>query len=151
MNRQEGTSVIPADIDGLPALGFARAPTADEQKPVLTEHCMRAGEVLSHIGDKWGVMIVMLLQGGPRRFNALKGMIGGVSQRMLSRTLRRLERDGLVTRTVFDFVPPRVEYELTPLGQSMCRPLAVLSRWVFDNLDAIDTARQAFDRREEKR
>lgn len=121
-------------------------PLLDRHQPVMTSECIRAGDVLSLIGDKWGVMTLMLLQGGPLRFNALKALIGGVSQRMLSRTLRRLERDGLVTRTVYDFVPPRVEYALTSLGHSMCSPLTSLSRWVFENLDAIESARQTFDR-----
>ena len=81
--------------------------------------CAAVSGVLSRIGDKWSVLIVMLLSDGPKRFNQLRRMIGGVSQRMLTLTLRGLERDGLVTRTVFPTIPPRVDYELTPLGHSL--------------------------------
>jgi len=89
----------------------------------------------------------MLLRDRPRRFNELKKLIGGISQRMLTRTLRGLERDGLVTRTVFPTVPPRVDYELTPLGRSMQTPVEALGNWAFANLAAIEQARLEFDRR----
>ena len=88
----------------------------------------------------------MLLKDGPRRFNELKRLIGGVSQRMLTLTLRGLERDGLVTRTIHPTVPPRVDYELTALGQSMREPVEALGSWAFANLDAIEQARAKFDR-----
>jgi DNA-binding HxlR family transcriptional regulator len=102
--------------------------------------------VLSRVGDKWSVLVVMLLGDGPLRFNELKRLIGGVSQRMLTRTLRGLERDGLVLRTLTPSVPPRVDYALTPLGQSLRGPVEALGRWAFEHGQAIDAARQAFDR-----
>ncbi len=113
----------------------------------LAHECGRVSEVLSRIGDKWSVLVVMLLSDGPRRFNELKKMIGAISQRMLTLTLRGLERDGLVTRTVFPTVPPRVDYALTSLGRSIRPPVEALGAWAFANLDAIEKARQEFDRR----
>lgn len=113
----------------------------------IARQCSRVSEVLARIGDKWSVLIVMLLRDRPRRFNELKKMIGGISQRMLTLTLRGLERDGLVTRTVFPTVPPRVDYELTPLGRSMQTPVEALGNWAFANLAAIEQARLEFDRR----
>ncbi|HET6157554.1 MAG TPA: helix-turn-helix domain-containing protein [Dongiaceae bacterium] len=82
----------------------------------LSENCQAVSEVLSRVGDKWTVLVVKILGNGPMRFNELKRTIDGISQRMLTLTLRALERDGLVTRTVFPSVPPRVEYELPPSG-----------------------------------
>ena len=116
----------------------------------LPKDCGRVGEVLSRIGDKWSVMTVMLLRNGPRRFNELKRDIGGVSQRMLTLTLRGLERDGLVTRTVFPTVPPRVDYELTPLGHSLRAPTEALGNWVFANIATIEKARRDFDAQQAK-
>lgn len=110
-----------------------------------TPDCRRASEVLSRVGDKWSVLVVMQLASGPTRFNELKRLIGGISQRMLTLTLRGLERDGLVTRTVTPSIPPRVDYELTPLGWSLQEPVRALGAWVFANLDVIDAARARFD------
>ncbi|MFT0167926.1 winged helix-turn-helix transcriptional regulator [Paraburkholderia mimosarum] len=101
--------------------------------------------MLSRIGDKWSVLVVMQLADGPRRFNELKRAIGGISQRMLTLTLRGLERDGMITRTVFETVPPRVDYSLTELGQSLRSPVEALGMWAFEHLPAIEKARQAFD------
>jgi DNA-binding HxlR family transcriptional regulator len=115
----------------------------------ISGNCQRVSEVLSRIGDKWSVLIVMLLGAGPRRFNELKRMIGGISQRMLTLTLRGLERDGLVTRTVFASIPPRVDYELTPLGHSLKKPVEGIGSWAFANLDLIDRARETFDQRDQ--
>lgn len=92
-------------------------------------------------------MVVMLLRFGPRRFSELKREIGGVSQRMLTLTLRGLERDGLVTRTVTPTTPPRVDYELTALGQSLRGPIEALGGWAVAHLDVLDQAREDFDRR----
>jgi DNA-binding HxlR family transcriptional regulator len=103
--------------------------------------------VLSRIGDKWSVLIVMLLAGGPKRFNQLRRTIGGISQRMLTLTLRGLERDGLVTRTVFPTIPPRVDYELTPLGHSLRGPVQALGAWAFEHTPTIAKAREDFDSR----
>jgi len=109
--------------------------------------CARVSEVLSRVGDKWSVLVIMMLGDGPLRFNELKRAIGGVSQRMLTLTLRGLERDGLVLRTVTPSVPPRVDYELTTLGHSLWKPIEALGDWTFSNLDAIEAARSAFDNR----
>jgi DNA-binding HxlR family transcriptional regulator len=105
-------------------------------------------EVLARVGDKWSVLIVMTLGGGPRRFNEIKRSVGGVSQRMLTLTLRGLERDGLVTRTVFPTIPPRVDYELTELGHSLWQPVKALGMWAHLNQAAIQQARCEFDARE---
>lgn len=107
--------------------------------------CRVVGTVLSRIGDKWSILVVMILTDGPRRFNELKRLIGGVSQRMLTFTLRGLERDGLVSRTVYPTVPPRVEYALTDLGRSLQDPVQALGAWAFSNLPAIQEARSRFD------
>jgi DNA-binding HxlR family transcriptional regulator len=109
--------------------------------------CSVASNVLSRLGDKWTVLVVMLLSNGPKRFNELKRLIGGVTQRMLTLTLRGLERDGLVTRTQFPTIPPRVEYELTPLGHSLRGPVLALGAWAFENYQTIAEARAAYDSR----
>ena len=88
-------------------------------RPPMLDACQPVRLILSRIGDKWSVLIVMALCGGPRRFNELKRSIDGISQRMLTLTLRSMERDGLITREVFPTTPPRVEYALTALGQSL--------------------------------
>jgi DNA-binding HxlR family transcriptional regulator len=85
----------------------------------LESDCRGAASILARVGDKWSVLVIMMLSDGPRRFNEIKRMIGGISQRMLTLTLRGLERDGLVTRTVFPTIPPRVDYELTDLGRGL--------------------------------
>jgi DNA-binding HxlR family transcriptional regulator len=108
--------------------------------------------VLARIGDKWSVLTVSRLGGGPLRFNELKRGIGGISQRMLTLTLRGLERDGLITRTVFPTVPPRVDYELTALGRSLLVPVSALGEWAIKNRKKIEEAQAGFDgaRRESK-
>ncbi|QZO02534.1 helix-turn-helix transcriptional regulator [Chenggangzhangella methanolivorans] len=103
--------------------------------------------VLARVGDKWSVLVVTILADGPRRFNELKRQIGGVSQRMLTLTLRGLERDGLVTRTVTPSIPPRVDYELTDLGRSLQRHAIALAGWAIENQSVIEGARKAFDER----
>ncbi|QCG95845.1 helix-turn-helix transcriptional regulator [Azospirillum sp. TSA2s] len=107
--------------------------------------CRALAEILDRVGDKWTVMVVGILSDGPMRFNALLRQGGGVSQRMLTLTLRGLERDGLVKRTVFPTVPPRVEYELTALGHSLIAPLRALSQWARAHRPAIEDARRDFD------
>ena len=114
----------------------------------LPSNCAAVSDVLSRIGDKWSVLIVMLLGDGPRRFNELKRTVGGISQRMLTLTLRGLERDGLVTRTQFATIPPRVDYELTDLGRSLAVPVKVLGAWAHANQPAIAAARAAYDGRD---
>ena len=110
--------------------------------------CPKISQVLARVGEKWSVLIIIMLADGPRRFSELKRAIGGISQRMLTLSLRGLERDGLVKRTVFPVVPPRVEYELTPLGRSLHAPVSALGEWARGHLVAIDAAREAFDRKE---
>lgn len=109
------------------------------------EACAKVAPILQRIGDKWSILVVVMLSGGPRRFNELKRQIGGISQRMLTLTLRGLERDGLVTRTVTPSIPPRVDYELTPLGQTLRGPVAAIGQWATSHSQAIDDARQRFD------
>ena len=111
----------------------------------FTEDCDRVAETLRRIGDKWSVLIIVLLELGPRRFNDLKRSIPGISQRMLTLTLRNLERDGLVKRTVTPSIPPFVSYDLTPLGQSLAEPVHALCAWAEANVPAIDVARVQFD------
>jgi DNA-binding HxlR family transcriptional regulator len=112
-------------------------------------NCQGVSPVLSRVGDKWSVLIVVLLGGDePRRFNELKRLIGGITQRMLTRTLRGLERDGLVTRTMFPTIPPRVEYALTPLGRSLSKPVRALAVWAQANHAKIAEARENYDRRQ---
>jgi DNA-binding HxlR family transcriptional regulator len=113
----------------------------------VTEHCREVSRILARVGDKWTVLVVMLLGGGPRRFNDIKRSVDGVSQRMLTHTLRMLERDGMVRRTVTPVIPPRVDYELTDLGRSLLDPVRSLGEWAQANLDAIGAARVAFDAR----
>jgi DNA-binding HxlR family transcriptional regulator len=109
--------------------------------------CRAVSSVLARVGDKWTVLIVALLGDGPKRFNEIKRLVGGISQRMLTLTLRGLERDGLVTRTVFPTVPPRVDYELTPLGRSLWEPVEALGAWARGNMVEIEAARERFDAR----
>ena len=105
------------------------------------------GPLLARVGDKWSMLVVMLLGPGPRRFNELKRAVTGVSQRMLSLTLRRLERDGLVSRTVTPTVPPRVDYALTGLGHSLHLTVDELARWAIANRPAIIEAQRGYDGR----
>lgn len=107
-------------------------------------------DILSRIGDKWTVLAIIQLQSGPLRFNELKRSVGGISQRMLTLTLRHLERDGLVTRTVYPTIPPRVEYQLTTLGQSLLNPLMALGEWVEQHQADVRRAREIFDTRTEE-
>jgi len=104
-------------------------------------------EILDRIGDKWSVLVVALLGDGPRRFSELRRAIDRISQRMLTLTLRQLERDGLVTRTVYPEIPPRVAYALTRLGRTLLEPIRALSAWAVANRGAIQTARLRYDAR----
>jgi len=115
----------------------------------LESDCRGVASILARVGDKWSVFVIMLLGGGPRRFNEIKRMVGGISQRMLTLTLRGLERDGLVTRTVFPTIPPRVDYELTDLGRGLSTPVEALGKWAQDHQVEIEDARARFDRRNE--
>jgi len=116
-------------------------------QPHLDSDCRGVASILARVGDKWSVFVIMLLGDGPRRFNEIKRMIAGISQRMLTLTLRGLERDGLVTRTVFPTIPPRVDYELTDLGRGLSQPVEALGKWAYDHQTEIEDARARFDRR----
>src|SRR5437588_9446872 len=124
--RQEGTALLPST----------------RHQP---EDCRAVSEVLSRVGDKWTVLVVGTLGDGPKRFNELRRALGSISQRMLTLTLRSLERDGLVTRTVFPTIPPRVDYALTELGHSLLEPVSSLGLWARQNRSAIHDARRRFD------
>ena len=113
--------------------------------PHADGNCRAVASVLARVGDKWSVLVIMMLIDGPMRFNELKRTIGGISQRMLTLTLRGLERDGLVTRTVFPTIPPRVDYELTDLGRGLSKPVEALGKWAFDHRVEIESARAKFD------
>ncbi|MCP9949566.1 winged helix-turn-helix transcriptional regulator [Actinomadura madurae] len=107
----------------------------------------RAREILDRVGDKWSLLVISLLGERPKRFNELKREIDGISQRMLTVTLRGLERDGIVTRTVYPVVPPRVEYAVTPMGATLMEVATTLVRWAESRLEDIDAARAAYDAR----
>ena len=124
--KQEGTAVIPSNLH-------------------VPEDCRAVSEVLSRVGDKWTVLVVTELGNGPKRFNEIRRALGSISQRMLTLTLRALERDGLATRTVFPTIPPKVEYELTRLGRSLLEPVSGLGLWARRNRPAIQDARRRFD------
>jgi DNA-binding HxlR family transcriptional regulator len=109
--------------------------------------CRAVSAVLARVGDKWSVLIIMLLGDGTKRFNEIKRMVGGISQRMLTLTLRGLERDGLVKRTIYPTIPPRVEYELTPLGRSLWAAVGPLGSWAQGHVADIQKAQDRFDKR----
>ena len=124
--RQGGTRLIPSNLH-------------------VAADCRAVSEVLARIGDKWTVLVVSELGQGPKRFNEIRRGLGSISQRMLTLTLRALERDGLVTRTVYPTIPPRVEYDLTRLGHSLLEPVSTLGLWARQNQAAIQEARRRFD------
>jgi DNA-binding HxlR family transcriptional regulator len=129
---QEGTAVLPGNLH-------------------VPEDCRAVSEVLARVGDKWTVLVVSTLGDGPKRFNELRKALGSISQRMLTLTLRALERDGLVTRTVFPTIPPRVDYALTKLGGSLLAPVNTLGLWARQNRATIQEARRRFDAAKEQR
>src|SRR3954463_9905227 len=135
-----GTSLKPAHID------LTAPPMPDRDHA----DCRGVASILARVGDKWSVFVIMMLDDGPKRFNEIKRMIGGISQRMLTLTLRGLERDGLVTRTIFPTIPPRVDYELTDLGRGLAQPVQALGQWAFEHLPEIEGARTSFDTRNDK-
>lgn len=115
--------------------------------PRDTERCRVIRETFDRLGDKWTLLIVTILSHGPQRFTALKESAEGISQRMLTLTLRKLERDGLVERTVFPEVPPRVEYALSPLGRTLVEPASALAAWAVEHNDEIAASQRGFDER----
>jgi len=125
-----------------------------EPGPLTAHHDCEFREMLDRVGDKWTLLVIAMLEQRPSpraRFSELKRAIPGISQRMLTATLRSLERDGLLTREVFPEVPPRVEYELTPLGRRFMQPVRGLVTWLQANWSTIRTARDTFDRRSQAR
>ncbi len=128
---QEGTPLIPSNLH-------------------VPEDCRAVSEILARVGDKWTVLVVGVLGDGPKRFSEIRRALGSISQRMLTLTLRGLERDGLVTRTVFPTIPPRVDYELTKLGRSLLKPVNGLGLWARQNRAAIADARRRFDAEENR-
>ena len=143
---QERKNLIPTHID-VPTP--AQRPSCDV--PALAEPCLQSAgcknvaPVLNRVGDKWSMLIVMILSGGPKRFSELKREVDGISQRMLTLSLRGLERDGLVTRTVTPSIPPRVDYELTELGASLRQPVKALGDWAIAHIACIRAAQARFD------
>jgi DNA-binding HxlR family transcriptional regulator len=127
---QERTATSPGDT-----------PVADP----LSADCRAVSGILNRVGDKWSVLVIMQLGNGPRRFNEIKRMIGGISQRMLTLTLRGLERDGLVSRAVTPSIPPRVDYALTELGRDLLIPVTALGQWAIRHQACIEAARTHFD------
>jgi DNA-binding HxlR family transcriptional regulator len=111
----------------------------------LTTECRRVSTILSRIGDKWTVLVVRQLGEGPRRFSEIRRALGSISQKMLTTTLRGLERDGLVTRTVYPSVPPKVEYALTELGRDLRIPIDALGDWALRNAEAVEESQRRFD------
>jgi DNA-binding HxlR family transcriptional regulator len=123
----------------------ATSPGHTHVSDIQSHDCRAVSAILSRIGDKWSVLIIQRLGEGPRRFNEIKRIIGGISQRMLTLTLRNLERDGLVSRTVTPTVPPRVDYALTDLGRDLLIPVSALGQWAIRHTPCIEAARARFD------
>ena len=111
----------------------------------VSGNCLAVREVLNRVGDKWSVQVVGLLGDGKKRFSELRRSIEGISQRMLALTLKGLERDGLITRTMYPTIPPRVEYELTKLGRSLLTPITELGDWAGRNREKMQIARNQYD------
>jgi DNA-binding HxlR family transcriptional regulator len=116
-----------------------------------TPECRAVNSILARVGDKWTVLIVVLLGDGPKRFSEIKRMVGGISQRMLTLTLRGLERDGLVARTIYPTTPPRVEYRLTKLGSTLWGAVEPLCSWARCHVGEIVTSREKFDKKAENK
>ncbi|MDO9439607.1 MAG: helix-turn-helix domain-containing protein [Beijerinckiaceae bacterium] len=113
--------------------------------PAAPVDCRRVGEILNRVGDKWTMQVVVALRDRPRRFNDLKREVDGISQQMLTRTLKILERDGMVDRTVRETSPPQVEYALTSLGRSLSEPVRQLAQWVLLHFETIHDHRLRYD------
>ncbi|MDE2477095.1 MAG: helix-turn-helix transcriptional regulator [Alphaproteobacteria bacterium] len=113
----------------------------------LTDECRLIGDVLARVGDKWTVLVVTFLGDGPKRFSELQRAVAGISQKMLTTTLRNLERDGFCTRKVFPTVPPRVDYELTKLGRDLLVPVRTLVDWAVTNRQRLEAARRRVEKR----
>ncbi len=138
MSNQEGTRKLPSH------LSVTGQDTADDSST-----CEHIGRMLARISDKWTILVVRTLGRGPQRFNALRREVGEISQKMLSSTLRDLEENGFVTRTVMPVIPPQVEYALTDLGRDFLRPVYGLADWVIANSSRIDAARAFYAKKHE--
>jgi DNA-binding HxlR family transcriptional regulator len=137
----------PADRAGAPlSAGFAVL-SAGFAVPGPSAAKCRIREILGRIGDKWSLFVIFRLGDGPQRFTTLKRAVDGISQRMLTVTLRGLERDGIVSRTMYPVMPPRVDYALTPLGHTLLDAVGALMAWVDEHLPEVDAARDAYDAR----
>ncbi len=121
-----------------------RKPTHRED----TAQCEHVNSMIARISDKWTMLVVHILGSGPYRFNALRREVGEISQKMLASTLRNLEENGFVSRTVTPAKPPQVEYALTPLGRELLVPVRALSEWVIQNSLRMDSARAAYAERQ---
>jgi len=119
-------------------------PDQDARYDVLAAACPTR-QVVNRIGDRWSLLVLYALEDGTLRFQQLRRAVDGISQKMLTQTLRALEREGLVARTVFAVVPPRVDYSLTPLGHSLSARIAPLRDWAYAHMDDIEDARRRFD------
>ena len=124
--------------------------TAVPREPGTNPDCRKVSQILGRMGDKWTILTIGMLAERPRRFNELKRLIGGISQQMLTRTLKSLERDGMVKRKVHPTIPPQVEYGLTKLGSALAVPLMNLAVWVLDHLGEIESNRALHDKRAEQ-
>jgi DNA-binding HxlR family transcriptional regulator len=120
--------------------------TLTSQPNVLDQNC-ESRQALDRVADKWTSLVVYALVEGPRRHGALRRTIQGISQKMLTQTLRSMERDGLVERTVIDRVPPHVEYRLTPLGLTLTEPLVAICHWAMEHLPEVQDNQRAYDQR----
>ena len=117
--------------------------TTEPQHPFAD--CRRVADILARVGDKWTILLLMALGNRRMRFGELHRAINGISQRMLTVTLRNLEHDGILNRTVYPTIPPRVEYSLTKLGKTLEGPLCALSRWSEQHMKEVEAAQRAFD------
>jgi DNA-binding HxlR family transcriptional regulator len=155
MSKPEGTYWLPATSTCYRYLVVTNASTSNLRRRLAGELNPTRGDlfdpdcptrvILDRIGDKWTVLVVLLLSNGPRRFTELRDGIGRVAPKVLTQTLRRLERDGLLTREVFAEVPPRVEYTLTPLGRSLISPISAVTEWAETHVPAISQAQRHYD------
>ncbi len=147
MDRANAAGAAELAGDALPAGSAVIAwPVAGGPAVPSAAKC-RIREILGRIGDKWSLFIIFQLGDGPQRFTALKRAVDGISQRMLTVTLRGLERDGIVSRTMYPVMPPRVDYALTPLGHTLLDAVGALMAWVDEHLPEVDAARDAYDAR----
>jgi DNA-binding HxlR family transcriptional regulator len=124
----------------------SQLPQGDREPFDVSGDCALVSDLLSRIGDKWSILVVSVLADRTMRFSELRRKIGTISQKMLTTTLRNLERDGFVERTVYPTIPPKVEYRLTPLGKDLLCPVEALGRWAQANAKRVTSAREKFDR-----